>query len=383
MTKELSCCYRCRHVVYSARYIPIYRTGFSVRCLVEQKSGLIRPEAALPEERGTLMKKKSVMKRILLIAAVAVLALVAVDLCVTAVYARKIPHRFAAAEEGRELLLANTAYYENFTQNDIDYRMKRSGASIEELLEATTHEIRDFNFAEKYLMDRRIAKMAREIEKNGYVLPPLEEITYIKTDMSVEGGNSGYTHGNEIYLNSGNIMFSFLPGAGEYFSHLLWHELFHCLSRNNPDFRAELYALIHFTVADSDFELPPCVRDRYFSNPDVERHDAYATFMIDGEETDCFLLWICPTDYSEAGPVSGFNTEAVLVPTDGTDTYYTREQASNFDDVFGTNTNYVIDPEECMADNFADAMQYGLNGRDGQGYSNPEIIQGVLDALRK
>lgn len=79
---------------------------------------------------------------------------------------------------------------------------------------------------------------------------------------------------------------------------------------------------------------------------------------------------------------SGFsscNTTA-LIPIDGTDVYYTPEQASNFDDVFGKNTSYVIDPEECMADNFEYAMFYGM---DGRGYPNPEIIQGVIDIVRK
>ncbi len=38
-----------------------------------------------------------------------------------------------------------------------------------------------------------------------------------------------------------------------------------------------------------------------------------------------------------------------LVPIDGTDKYYTPEDADNFDEVFGKNTGYVIDPEECLA----------------------------------
>ena len=33
-----------------------------------------------------------------------------------------------------------------------------------------------------------------------------------------------------------------------------------------------------------------------------------------------------------------------------------------------------------MADNFEYAMFYGM---DGQGYPNPEIIQGVIDIVRK
>ena len=326
---------------------------------------------------------KTIVKRIILIAAAVIVVLIACDICMTEINAKKIPHRFASAEEGRELLLSSTEYYDHFTQIDIDIRMKKSGATMDELLKASTDEIRNFNIFEKYLMDRRIAKMARSLKKNHYELPKLEEIIYIKTDMAVEMGASGYTHGSEIYLNSANIMFSMIPGAGEYFDHLLWHELFHCLTRNNPDFRADMYSLIHFTVEDSDYELPPCVREKFLSNPDVEHHDAHASFIIDGQEKECFVAWIATMDYSEAQSSSESMTATALIPIDGTDVYYTKEQASNFDEVFGTNTGYTIDPEECMADNFADAMQYGLEGKNGQGYPNPEIILGVIDIVSK
>ena len=326
---------------------------------------------------------KTIVKRIILIAAAVIVVLIACDICMTEINAKKIPHRFASAEEGRELLLSSTEYYDHFTQIDIDIRMKKSGATMDELLKASTDEIRNFNIFEKYLMDRRIAKMARSLKKNHYELPKLEEIVYIKTDMAVEMGASGYTHGNEIYLNSANIMFSMIPGASEYFDHLLWHELFHCLTRNNPDFRADMYSLIHFTVEDSDYELPPCVREKFLSNPDVEHHDAHASFIIDGQEKECFVAWIATMDYAEAQSSSESMTATALIPIDGTDVYYTKEQASNFDEVFGTNTGYTIDPEECMADNFADAMQYGLEGKNGQGYPNPEIILGVIDIVSK
>ena len=51
--------------------------------------------------------------------------------------------------------------------------------------------------------------------------------------------------------------------------------------------------------------------------------------------------------------------------------------------MFGTNTGYVIDPEECMADNFAFAMLYGIEGENGKGYPNPEIIQGIIDIMSR
>ncbi|MCR4651099.1 MAG: hypothetical protein K5662_05035 [Lachnospiraceae bacterium] len=329
-----------------------------------------------------MKKKKGVLKRILLIIAIAFLIWMVCDICVTLIFTQKIPHRYVQAEEGREFLLANTEYYGQFTQNDIDFRLQKSDGTMDELLNTSAEEIRDFNFIEKYLIDRRIAKMVRTLKKEGYTLPQIGEIVYIKTDMTVEMGASGYTHGTQIYLNSSNIMFSVIPGAGEYFDKLLWHELFHCLTRNNPEFRSKMYSLIHFTVTDAEFELPPCVREKYLSNPDVEHHDSYATFMIDGQEKDCFTAWITTMNYSEAQSTYGFDTTA-LIPIDGTDTYYTPQQTSNFYDVFGTNTGYVIDPEECMADNFAFAMLYGMDGREGQGYPNPEIIQGVIDIVSR
>ena len=202
--------------------------------------------------------------------------------------------------------------------------------------------------------------------------------------MSVEMGNSGYTHGKQIYLCSAVVtsysIMSVIPGFSKYFDELLWHEYFHCLTRSDPEFRAKMYSLIHFTVADADFELPPSVRKRYLSNPDVEHHDSYASFLIDGQEVDCFAAWNTTMDYAQVQPEDDY-TIVALVPIDGSDTYYTMEQASNFDEVFGTNTRYVIDPEECMADNFAYAMFYGTKGRDGNGYPNPEIIQGVIDSV--
>ena len=57
-----------------------------------------------------------------------------------------------------------------------------------------------------------------------------------------------------------------------------------------------------------------------------------------------------------------------------------RSYPVNFWDVFGRNTDYALDPEECMADNFSYAMTYGLTGRD---YENPEIIEKILDSVKK
>ena len=67
-----------------------------------------------------------------------------------------------------------------------------------------------------------------------------------------------------------------------------------------------------------------------------------------------------------------------LVQTEGLDTIVPAEEASDFYEVFGLNTDYTIDPEEAMADNFSYAI---VCGADGVEYNSPEIIEGVLAAL--
>ena len=69
-----------------------------------------------------------------------------------------------------------------------------------------------------------------------------------------------------------------------------------------------------------------------------------------------------------------------LVPIDDLSTIYSSEEADNFWDVFGNNTDYVIDPEETMADNFSFTIVYGTNAEE---YETPEIIEKIDAFLRE
>jgi hypothetical protein len=69
--------------------------------------------------------------------------------------------------------------------------------------------------------------------------------------------------------------------------------------------------------------------------------------------------------------------ETAIVPVDGTDTYYVPDDTENFWDLFGENTTYVIDPEECLADNFSFAMTLGSD----YDYASPEIIDAIIDYM--
>ena len=294
-----------------------------------------------------------------------------------------ITHRFATKEEGKELMLSNHEYYDGFSQNDLDYKMQKINATMEE------YQVLEFTEEEKTLVNSCFDAMNKELKEKGYVLPEIDEITMIKTTMEEEPSASGYTHGTQIYI-WGPLVETAVKGdekqkeaVQNFLTTFFWHELFHCLTRCNPEFRKDMYKLIHFTVAEDDFTIPPSVMEYHISNPDVEHHDAYATFHINGKDIECFVDGITTKHFEKEGDTFFNYFTTALIPTDGTDVYYTPEQASNFDEVFGKNTGYVIDPEECMADNFSYAMRYGIEGPDGQGYPNPEIIEGILSYVKK
>ena len=293
-------------------------------------------------------------------------------------------YRYASKEEGKSLLLGNEEYYNGFSQNDIDYKLEKKDGRMEELLSFAGEQVLDFKNKEKAMLDDYFESMKNTLNEKGYSLPPLEEIVLVKTTMKEESGAGGYTHGTQIYLNGDRLgaAASGDEARKSEMKEILWHELFHCLTRCNPDFRKEMYKLIHFTVVDKDFPIPPNVFEYHISNPDVEHHNSYATFVIDGKNIDCFTDMVTTKHFEKEGDSFFDCFTTALIPIDGTDVYYTPEQAENFDEVFGTNTDYVLDPEECMADNFANAMLYGMDGPEGKGYPNPEIVEGILSYLK-
>ena len=293
-----------------------------------------------------------------------------------------IRYRFAGREEGQNLIVSNTEYFNGFSGNDLQFRLQSKDATMEEYLSFASDQVEDFSDEHKALIEECFDRIEKTIADKGYKLPPLDEIILICTTMQEECGSTAYTHGTQIYISKSYL--DSCTGKNEIDPYMIFvtaHELFHCLTRCNPDFRADLYKLIHFTVQAEEYKLPPSVQEFYISNPDVEHHNAYATFEIDGNPVDCYMAYITKKHFEKEGDMFFDSGTAVMVPVDGTDMYYYPEDASNFDEVFGINTSYTIDPEECMATNFGYLLAYDQDGPEGKGYNTPEIIEGIREYL--
>ena len=120
--------------------------------------------------------------------------------------------------------------------------------------------------------------------KKELKLPFPEEVRLIKSTIKEEGGAGGYTR--DTYI----VLIDRLLEHPEYVTKLLAHEAFHVLTRNNPDFRKKMYSIIGFNILPKEIEFPEELKERFISNPDVIRHDSYATFTINGEKKDCCMV---------------------------------------------------------------------------------------------
>lgn len=298
----------------------------------------------------------------------------------SAVEGKMLAWRFASADEGKELLLRNDAYYNRLNRNGISYRLQKKDGTLEELKLFAASQMKEFTEEEVTFVNETVEWFLLTCKENGYHLPPLDEIVFVRSTLFDEFGASGYSSGMQIYL--GDELFLRLKSDDEQakikFKHTLIHEIFHCMTRSNPDFRAAMYRVINFEVDEKEYKFPDEISSCILRNPDVDHMNSRAAFTVNGKKTECVMICMCPP-YEKDG--EGLTDLLIgFVPVDDLSSLYSLNDISDFWDVVGKNTDYILDPEEIMAKNFADALVYGTDGRS---YPNPEIIQKVLDYLRK
>lgn len=285
-----------------------------------------------------------------------------------------IPYEFADAEEGIALRMANTDYFNNLTQNDLDYRTGKSGATLEEFKALAEQQGDTFTEEEKQAIADSIARIEDRFQEIGFSYPANSNVVFVKNKMKDEFGAVAYTQSNQIYLEGENL--DFMQDMPTLLDGMIAHELFHVLSRNNPDFRQAIYNALGFTISEEP-DFTPEIRAILGSNPDVEKFDSYALFDIEGQPTKAVVVTLLKNPYKEGQNLFD-NFSTGIVPYDNPDRYYTIDEVPNFWEVFGENSAYVITTEEAIADNFTSAVVYGMDGRE---YKNPEIIQSILDVL--
>lgn len=309
------------------------------------------------------------------------------------VQTNQIKYHFASKIEGQKLLAENTEYYLKMNQVDIEWRIKKKGATLEDLKAFSIECILEFNQNEKDYIRNSIEFIEESLHSYDFKLPfPKEDIIFIKTSMAEEGGASGYTHKTQIYLGENDFpKINFLMNEEKKkeilsnFNGLIAHEIFHCLTRNSSEFRRLMYSLIGFTILDYELNFPPEIKNIIVNNPDVERLDNYGEFTIDGVKRKCELIIIYTKTWPEVEAEGRKNDlffyyiSSVLVPIDELNTYYPCNIVPDFLEKVGKNTPYTIAPEEILADNFKEII-IKSNVND---FPNPDLLRNMIKAMKE
>ncbi len=235
---------------------------------------------------------------------------------------------------------------------------------------------------------KKIDSLLREIKPRlaALSLRLPKAIALVKTTGDEEGG-AGYTRGNAIFIPE-----AYLDLPGDRLARVISHEIFHILMRHNGGLRDRLYRVIGFERSN-EIELPPSLASRKITNPDAPLIN-YRIRVRLGDQP----VWVVPILFSDSeiySPGRGgtffdyLQFRLMLVEDDGgsgrarpvlrgSEPLLVRPgQVAGFYEQVGRNTDYIIHPEEILADNFALLVLGRTN------IPNPEILDRMRGILRQ
>jgi hypothetical protein len=282
--------------------------------------------------------------------------------------------RFASIDTAKVLLLTEDVYTKNWGRFDIESRMQKNGSTKEELLTFISEEcVQEWTIEEEEAAVNAINKLDSVMNIQQLDLPFPDEIYFIRDKITKDwkGEGCAYTRRNFTVLNTRES--------------LIFHELFHILSRNNKDFRSQLYSIIGFNMMEEELLLPQDMKDLQLLNPDSPIIDSYITVKKDGVSIDC-AMWPYSSEsyhggfrfkYKKKGLIQLNNKKEIACGEDGKPIIYSIEEVTGFYEQVGENTKYIDQPEEILAVNF----QLLISGE--RNLKSPWLIEKMKETMKE
>ncbi len=288
---------------------------------------------------------------------------------------------FASVEEGGQILGSVDEYIERMSPLDRSIRMKTDRpVSKEEFTAFLRSNVLPWEAGEEAKIGAVLGELRDGLEKAS--VPDLGTITLIKT-TGEEEGNGAYTRGRSIVLPQAMIR---RPEG--FLKRLLAHELFHLLSRDHPALRNALYETIGFRYC-GEVAFPEELVPRKITNPDAVKNEHFIVVRAEDRPVpvvpivystaarydpgsrkglfDYMELFLMAVDPGSAAPLGTKGAGGPLL--------FRVDQVSGFFEQVGRNTDYILHPEEILAENFALLV---LGERD---IPSPEIPAGIGKTL--
>ncbi|MBA4019272.1 MAG: hypothetical protein C0483_19070 [Pirellula sp.] len=291
---------------------------------------------------------------------------------------------FATIEEGKAALSKRDVYLDRLSKLDLAVRLRTSkNMSVDDYVAVARLSVLPWSDEEQARITKILTGMQERSKKYAQALP--KRVLLIKTTGDEESG-AAYTRDDAVVLPQGRLK---SDDAGV--EKLIWHELFHVLSRHNPELRDRLYATIGFERFP-ELALPEDVAERKLTNPDAPYHKHAIQLKVDGEPVWCIPILLSTRGQAEAGDGAPFfqhlELKLLLVERDaksgalraladktGKSRLTALSATPDFFEKIGRNTTYIIHPEEIVADNFA------LLGIGAPDVESPELLDKIKAVL--
>lgn len=289
--------------------------------------------------------------------------------------------RFAGVEEGKKIQAAKDAFTQSLSKFDLQLRLKRAeNATMAEWVKFVSAEVQPWSGDQIAHVKPAITMLEEKLKK---LKLPLPEKVLLVHMSGKEEGEAAYTRGNAIILPT--KVLSYPP---EKLEALLCHELFHILSRHSPETRQRLYTIIGFRVTE-EIPLPENLVDRKLTNPDAPQINCTIELKSDGREslaTPILYSSVATYDPKQGGSLFRYLTfrlmlvekkEGKLQPVMSGQSAVLLDpgQVPSFLEQIGKNTNYIIHPDEVLADNFVHLVKENKN------LATPRIVEQMKSVL--
>ena len=290
---------------------------------------------------------------------------------------------FASLDEAKELLAARDEFALALSRFDRQVRMQTDKeVTLDDWLAFTAGHAREWSETEIRRVTAAIESLRPSLCRYRFQLPGT--IVLVRT-TGKEEGDAAYTRQAAIILPEKVMAY-----PQEQLERLLLHELFHLISRHHAALRQKLYAVIGFRPLEP-IKLPDAWEDRRITNPDAPRIDASIEVTVDGRKIVAApFLYATPAKFDAAsgGNLFKYLTFRLLVLTrdgdrliaavkEGKPVVLDPRGVEDYARQIGKNTNYIIHPDEILADNFV------LLVRGDKNVPTPRIIEEMGRLMEK
>lgn len=291
--------------------------------------------------------------------------------------------RFASGEQGIAAITAEDRFTQSLSRFDLQARLGTADEpTLKQWEKLIAAEVQEWDADGRSRMTAAVESVRERLAKLALPLP--DEIYLINTSGKEEG-HAAYCRGKHIVIP--DVVLTRDPTQIE---SLLIHELFHVISNQHPELRAELYAIVGFQQCQ-EIAIHPSLKDRRITNPDAPSIDCVIKLQEGGKVVRAApILYSSTKDFDpqkKGGMFAHLMFKLMVVVPDGRG-WKAADQGGravvldpkglpDFHEKIGRNTNYIIHPEEILADNFVHLV------RRREKLATPRIVEDLRRVLEQ